>query len=97
MKNYNQTIKNIARKVMPYVLAGTIALSVKAGDELSSKVNEEENFVGGSAVEIEGDTWCRNNEGKWTTDSDGYENTTMEDSEIKYKLNKPKYNLFILK
>lgn len=97
MKNYNQKAKDIARKVIPYIVAGTMALSAKAGDELSSKVNEEYNFVGGSVVEIEGDTWCRNNEGKWTTDLDGYENIKMEDSEIKYKLNKPKYNLFIIK
>jgi len=39
MKNYIQKAKDIASKVMPYVLAGTMALSAKAGDELSSKIS----------------------------------------------------------
>jgi len=39
MKNYTQTIKNVVRKVIPYIVAGTMALTAKAGDELSSKIS----------------------------------------------------------
>jgi len=97
MKYYTQKAKDIARKIIPYIIAGTMALSTRAGDELSSKVYDSDNFVGGSVAEIEDNLWSRNSKGEWTSDSEEYENTMMNDSQIKDRLNKPKYNLFILK